>query len=361
MKYLNALNKIYGLGPQKMRTLLDYFGNGEEIWKANISRLEASGIGPVLSGKITSERENINPDSEWEKLKKENIRMITFADPDYPTLLREIPQAPYIIYIKTSDPAFDLNASPMISIVGSRKFTSYGSQAAYSLARDLAQAGITIVSGMALGIDAIAHQGALDGGGKTVAVLGNGLDDKNIAPRTNFNLSRKIMEAGALLSDYPPETPANPNNFPARNRIVAGLSLGTLVIEAGEKSGTLITSNLALEFNREVFSIPGSIFSSQSIGTNDLIRKGAKIVTGVKDILEELDLEKEKSESPSVPKNPESEEEKILLGILSTEPLHIDNLAKISKLGTVTVSSTLVLMEMKGWVKNIGGQNYILL
>jgi len=358
MKYLNALNKINGVGPQKMRMLLSFFETPEQIWNASADELEKSGIGPAITAKIVLERSNINPDVEWEKMQKENIQMITFNDPKYPQALKEISSAPYLIYMKGE---IDLNA-PMISIVGSRKYTQYGAQVANAFARDLAAAGLVVVSGMAMGIDALAHRGALDGGGKTIAVLGNSLDDKNIYPRVNFNLSREIIENGALLSDFPMETPAGiPGNFPSRNRIIAGLSLGTLIVEAGEKSGTLITSGLALEFNRSVFAVPGSIFSSQSIGTNELLKRGAKLVTSISDILEELNLNEGYAQETPIAKIPDSEEEKILLKILSTDPVHIDNLAKMSRLNTSVVGSTLSLMEIKGWVKNIGGQNYILL
>jgi DNA processing protein len=359
MKYLNALNKINGLGPQKMRSLLNFFETPENIWKASLTDLEKSGLGSSLSQKILATRPNMDPDTEWARLEKENIRLVTQTDSAYPRLLREIPSAPYIIYMKGE---YDLNSAPMISIVGSRKYTSYGSQVATAFAKDLAAAGLAVVSGMALGIDSIAHRGSLDGGGKTVAVLGGSLDDKNIYPRNNFNLSREIIEQGLLLSDYPVETPAGiPGNFPARNRIIAGLSLGTLVVEAGEKSGTLITADLALEFNREVFAVPGSIFSSQSIGTHNLIRGGAKIVTGVKDILEELDLNRLEEKVAPIAKITETKEEEILLKILSNDPLHIDKISKMSKLETSVISATLSIMEIKGWIKNIGGQNYILL
>ena len=356
--YLNALNKINGVGPQKMRKLMAYFGSPEKIWNAPLEALAASGVGEALAGKISAQRSKIDPAQEWLRLEKENIRMIIETDDAYPRLLREIPTAPYILYMKGE---IDLNA-PMVSIVGSRKHTSYGSQAAYAFAKGLAKAGITVVSGMAYGIDSIAHRGALDGGGKTIAVLGDSLDDKHIYPASNFRLSQEIAASGCLLSDYPVETPAGiPGNFPARNRIIAGLSSGTLVIEAGEKSGTLITSNLALEFNREVFAVPGSIFSPQSLGTNDLIRKGAKTVTGVKDILEELNLEERSEKSPAPAKIPSSPEEEAILHILSGDPVHIDNISKASKLGTAAVASALAMMEIKGWVRNIGGQNYIII
>ena len=198
LKYLNALNKINGLGPQKMRQLLSYFNSSEEIWNTHQENLLKSGLTESLVYKIISERQKINPDQEWARMEKENINMIIETDSRYPQRLKEIPTAPYIIYTKGE---INLNA-PMISIVGSRKFTQYGSQLAHAFAKDLANAGITVVSGMALGIDAIAHRGALDAQGKTVAVLGNSLDDKSIYPRTNFNLSREIIQQGANAKKY---------------------------------------------------------------------------------------------------------------------------------------------------------------
>ena len=357
LQYLNALNKIRGVGPQKMRKLIAFFDSPLSIWEAGLEDLIRSGIGETLSKKILEQRPQIDPEEEWQKMEKENVRMILETDEEYPLLLKEIPTAPYILYMKGQ---VDLNA-PMISIVGSRKYTSYGAQAATAFAKGLTRAGITVVSGMAFGIDSIAHRGALDAGGKTIAVLGDSLDEKNIYPANNLNLSREIVVNGCLLSDFPIETPAGiPGNFPARNRIIAGLSLGTLVIEAGEKSGTLITANLALEFNREVFAVPGSIFSPQSSGTNDLIKKGAKTVTSIRDILEELHLEESRNTAVSPAKNPSSEEEEKIIHLLSSDPLHIDNISKETKLGTATVASTLSMMEIKGWVKNIGGQNYII-
>lgn len=356
-QYLNALNKIEGVGPKRMRQLAAFFASPQAIWEAELEKLIQSGIGNAIAQKIFSQKSGIDPETEWQKMEKENIRMILETDEEYPRLLKEIPTAPYILYMKGK---MDLNA-PMISIVGSRKHSPYGSQVAYALAKELAQAGITVVSGMAFGIDSIAHRGALDGGGKTIAVLGGSLNDSNIYPASNLNLSREISSNGCLLSDFPVETPAGlPGNFPARNRIIAGLSMGTLIIEAAEKSGTLITANLALEFNRDVFAVPGSIFSNQSLGTNDLIKKGAKVVTSIKDILEELNLEEMHKKTFVPAKKPSSKEEEMILHMLSTDPVHIDNISKLSKLGTATVASTLSIMEIKGWVKNIGGQNYII-
>jgi DNA processing protein len=357
LKYLNALNIINGVGSQKMRKLMAFFSTPAEIWTASAQALAQSGIGEALASKIAIECTKIDPELEWAKMEKENIQMLLENDAEYPRLLQEIPTAPYILYMKGK---MDLNA-PMISIVGSRKYSDYGSRAAHALAKDLAKAGITVVSGMALGIDSIAHRGALDGGGQTIAVLGSSLDDINIYPRNNFNLSREIIQQGALLSECPIGTAMNIGSFPARNRIVAGLSMGTLIVEAGEKSGTLITSNLALEFNREVFAIPGSIFSPQSFGTNDLIKKGAKVVTSIRDILEELRLAETPEKALAPARIAENPEEETILNLLTNDPAHIDNISKASKLGTATVASTLAMLEIKGWVRNIGGQNYILL
>lgn len=357
MKYLNALNLISGVGPQKMRLLLNHFGNADNIWKADLSELKAARIAEKLAEKIILEKKKIDPDQEWERLMKEKIEMLDFDSPRYPSLLKEIPNPPFILYVKGE---MDILNSPMISIVGSRKYTNYGQMAAKTFSRDLARSGITVVSGMAIGIDSFAHRGALDAYGKTIAVLGNGLSDLSIYPRINFNLSREIISQGALISEYPHGISAGSFIFPARNRIIAGLSLGTLVVEAGEKSGTLITANLALDYNREVFAVPGSIFSQESLGSNELIKKGAKLAGNVKDILEEINLSGKEIEKPKATKNPENPREKILLDILSSDPLHIDNIVRLTKLETMAVSSALSMMEIKGWVKNIGGQNYII-
>ncbi len=357
MKYFHALNKINGIGSQKLKLLADFFGDGEEIWKSDRAKLEASGIGEKAAALIVKERNKINPDEEWEKLKKENIRLLKASDPNYPRLLREIPAAPFLLYVRGS--FWDFNAHPIITIVGSRKLTNYGRQIALSLSGNLARAGVIVASGMALGIDAVAHRGALDAGGKTIAILGSGLDDSHIGPVTNFHLSREIMENGALISEYPPGIAATAGTFPARNRIMAGISLGTVVVEAAIASGTIITANLALEFNREIFAVPGSVFSPVSQGTNALIKAGAKLVSGAQDILEELNLEKIKTAEKIKKIIPDNPEEEKIIKVLSAEPLHIDRIIKLTKLKANIVSSSLSIMEMKGMIKDMGGQNYI--
>ena len=356
MKYLNALNKITGIGPQKMSSLMSYFKNSQRIWEANKSELAASGLNETLLENIVKERNLIDPEKEWDLLEKENIRVISISNKDYPALLREIHNPPFLIYMRGSVRCF---SQPMIAIVGSRKCTSYGKQVAYSISKDLALAGITVVSGLALGIDAIAHHGALDGKGLTAAVLGSSIEKSGITPHTNSLLGEEIIRSeGILLSEYPLYTPPSPGTFPARNRLMAGMSIGTIVIEAAQESGSLITANHALENNREVFAVPGPIFSPQSYGTNSLIKRGAKIVTGVQDILEEFSL-KQAIEQPYSPPEASTEEEKHIFSLLSTEPLHIDRIIKLSKLETSTTLSTLAMMEMQGMIKDIGGSNYI--
>lgn len=360
MKYLNALNKIDGIGPQKLRALLAAFGTAKNAWQADLATLRSVLGDNKLPEKIFFEKQTIDPDAEWEKLEKAGIRIIEFTNPSYPQLLKEIHNPPYLIYTR-GKLVFD--QIPAIAIVGSRKFSSYGEQLASTFARDLAKAGFAIVSGLALGIDAISHRGALEARGKTIAVLGSGIDDESIYPRANYNLAQEIIaDGGLVMSDYPPGTPPTRMTFPARNRIIVGLALGTLVIEAGEKSGALITARMAMESNREVFAIPGSIFSPTSIGTNNLIKSGAKMVTCVQDILEEFNLTQSLGEAKqTMLKLPDSKEEEILLKVLCDVPLHIDNIAKQSNLTLPTISATLTMMEIKGWVKNLGGQNYILL
>lgn len=356
-KYINALNLIPGVGTQTLKKLVTFPSGPEAVWKASFLEIKSCGLGDKLTERIIAERKNIIPEQEWSRLEKENIFLLTPESPYYPCLLKEIADYPYILYAKGR---LETLNSPSISLVGARRYTSYGEQAALSFSRDLADAGLTIVSGMAFGIDTFCHQGAISKNGLTIAVLGNGLDDANIHPRSNFNLSREILEKGILISEYPPGTPAGPLTFPARNRIIAGISSATLVIEASSKSGALITARMALEYGREVLAIPGSIFSSQSLGTNDLIKKGAKTVTNITDVLEELAFNICNKNETKKPPQPETEEEKVLLGILSANPIHIDNIAKISKLKTSEVGSALAIMEIKGWIKNIGGQNYII-
>lgn len=361
MKYLNALNSIEGVGSQKLTMLMAHFGSAEKAWNASLSELIRAGLSENLAEKIVSGRISIDPDKKWKELEKEEILVISLEDSNYPELLREIHNPPYILYAKGN---IALLNSTMLAVVGSRKFTEYGARVASAFGRDLANSGITVVSGLALGIDAIAHTGALEAKGKAIAVLGNGLDATSIHPRSNFELSQEIIKnGGLLLSECSPGTLPNPGSFPARNRIMAGMSLGTIVVEAALDSGSLITANLALDFNREVFAVPGPIFHLQSQGPHMLIKKGAKLCASVSDILEELNSSQispgEQKNSEITSYEPSSPEEKAVLDVLSRESIHVDTIVKLSKLETASVGSTLAMLEIKGVIKNIGGQNYI--
>ena len=357
MKYLNALFTIDGVGNQKISRLLNHFETAERVWQVSASELVQAGLLPKLADLIVEKRKTLDPEKLWQVLQKENITIITIKNPAYPQLLKQIPAPPFLLYAKGNLACLQM---PMLSIVGSRKFTAYGRQMTTNFAKELVRAGFCVVSGLALGIDAIAHAGALDASGKTIAVLGNSLDDINIYPRNNFDLAREIIaKGGLLLSEFPVPTHANANTFPIRNRIVAGLSHGTLVTEAAEASGSLITANFAVEFGREVFSVPGNISSPQSEGTNNLIKKGAKMTTSINDILEELRPQMSTKELKPKLEIALSEEEKVVMQVLSPQPTHIDIICKQTKLGTSTISGILVILELKDVIKNIGGQNYI--
>lgn len=359
--YLNALNKIEGLGCKKLKLLMNFFSSSKEVWNASYDLLVQSGIGESVADKIISQRPGINPDEEWAKLEKENVMAFIIKDDEYPALLKQIPDSPYIIYMKGN---LDCLNMPLIAIVGSRKITNYGNRVARGFAKELAKSGVCIVSGLAFGVDAAAHNGALDAKGKTIAVLGNSLDETSIYPRTNFNLYKEILKSGGLLiSEFPIKTSPSNWTFPARNRIMAGMSLGTLIVEAAEKSGSLITANLALDYNRDVYAVPGEIFSPQSEGTNSLIKNSrAKLVSSAADILNELKIEAVTKYAPE--KGEEiilelPEDEKKIYSVLSHEATHVDRIIKLTKLETSAISSALSMLEIKGLVKNVGGQNYI--
>ena len=359
MKYLNALNLIEGLGPRSLGKLIGYFESGERIWHAQKSELMQSGISEKIADRIIQERSKIDPDTQWKIIQDEQIDIIPFDSPHYPLLLKEIPSCPYLLYARGS---MDILSAPSIAIVGSRSFTAYGKMAAEHLSKEIARAGICVTSGLAFGIDALAHQGTLSAKGKTIAVLGNSLDNASISPRANFNLSRQILaNEGLLISEFAPRTQASKFTFPMRNRIIAGISLATLVIEAAEKSGSLITANYALEFNRDVFAVPGSIFSPQSEGTNNLIKRGAKLVGSVHDILEELRFQEVEPTHETMPELLLTDTERAVFTLLSHEPLHVDRIIKLTTLDTSQTISTLTMLEIKGMIRNIGGQNYVIM
>ncbi len=360
IKFLNAFNRIIPGGVQTFEKLKNHFGDFEKAWSVNSHSLLCLGLSKEISARIIAEREKMDPDKEWEKLENENIRILSREDDDYPDILREVPQPPFALYVRGALPS---KTDVAISIVGSRKYTAYGKQACEKIVTGLAGYGITVISGLALGIDAIAHKSALDAGGKTIAILGTGIDDKSIYPAQNFQLAKEIIKNnGALISEFAPGTPALPYHFPMRNRIISGLSKGVVIIEASEKSGSLITANLALEQNKDVFAVPGPIHSESSKGTNHLIKQGAKLTTSADDILEEIApqiLNDQTSKIQGVMRLPDlSEEENNLLKILSNGEEELDQILKTANIPANRFNSILTMLEIKGIIKNQNGKIY---
>lgn len=282
----------------------------------------------------------------------ENIKKISIEEKNYPKLLKEIKNPPKTLYYLGEITAEE----PFFAIVGTRRFSPYGKRIALEIAGDLAESGLTIVSGLAPGIDTFAHQATIERGKRTIAVLGTGLDEKSIYPQSNLKLAKKILESGgALISEYEPGTRGTHFTFPQRNRIISGLSLGVLVIEAKKRSGALITANWAKTQNRKIFAIPGSIHSSNSKGCHLLIKEGAKLIENANDVLEELNLP---CLTSGVKHFGETKEENLILEALKENALYIDKIIEKTKLEAATVASTLAIMEIKGKVKNLGGNIY---
>lgn len=353
IKFLNALNSIPAVGPATLRTLKNYFGTYEAAWRAGEQELTQAGVSTRALQSILWKRPSLNPDREIQRVAKENIWTLTEDDERYPAYLKEIENPPVILYGR----GVMLDDKFCIGVVGTRRPTAYGTEATQTIVRELATAGLTIVSGLASGIDARAHETTLDAGGKTIAVLGSGLDHYSIFPPENRGLARRIVEGGGtLLGEYAPGTPAVKEHFPARNRIISGLSRGVLVIEAREKSGARITTRMAMEQNREVFALPGSIFSPTSRWPLMLIQQGAKLVTSAADILEELGIEYTGEDAP---KSSElfDENERTLLDILEA-PLGVDALKEKTGLATGAIVASLSILELKGRIRNLGGDTY---
>jgi DNA processing protein len=355
IKYWVGFSLIPGIGRVKLTQLENYFGNLENAWKAASVDLKHSGLDRSSINAITSWRAKVSLEAEMEKLDRYGVKVLTWHDPDYPSRLKEIYDYPPVLYVRGSLLPED---EWCLAVVGTRRATVYGRQVTEEIVADLAQSRIAIVSGLAKGIDSVAHSSALDAGGRSIAVFACGLDI--VYPAENANLARRIMQRGALISEYPLGTRPKAENFPRRNRIMSGLSLGVLVTEAGETSGAMITARLALEQNREVLAIPGSILSPASRGTNHLIQEGAKLVSHYTDILEELNLTAVAHQVELKEVIPASETESLLLKQLSAEPTHIDEVCRSSGLPISAVSSTLAMMELKGLVKQVGTMNYVL-
>ena len=355
LKYWLAFDRIRLIGRARFKLLENHFDSLEAAWSASEAGLRAAGLDRRAISSVVDSRREIVPDAEMDKLIKSGVRAFTWHDDEYPARLKEIYDLPPLVYVKGNLHPDDERS---IAVVGTRNPSHYGRQVAERLVYDVACAGVTIVSGLARGVDGISHRAALDAGQRTVAVLGSGLDI--IYPREHTNLSERIVEGGALVSEYPPGTRPDARNFPRRNRIMSGMTLGTLVIEAGVPSGALITARQALEENREVFAVPGSIYSKSSKGTNQLIRESAaKLVTTSEDVLVELNLTAVAQQIEMAAVFPEDENEAELLRYITLDPVHVDEVCRSSGKSASDVSSTLAMMELKGLVKQIGGMNYV--
>jgi DNA processing protein len=355
IKHWVAFNAIGGLGRVRFGLLEAHFPNLAEAWKAKRSDFRQAGLDEATCSRIVSERPNVDPEALMSEVVRHGMTVLTWHDPRYPRRLAEIEDKPPMLFVKGSLEDRDEWA---IAVVGTRKATPYGRQVAEQLSSELSANGITIISGLARGIDAIAHRAALQSGGRTLAVFANGLD--MVYPPEHKRLAASIADQGALISEYPPGVEPRGDFFPRRNRILAGLSLGVVVVEADLKSGALITAQQALEQNREVFATPGSIYSAASRGTNSLIRdSGAKLVLNVTDILDELNLTMAAHQMEMKALVPADEGEATLLAHLSLEPKHIDEVRRVAGLGIAEVSSALALLELKGMVRQVGSMTYV--
>jgi len=355
LRYWIGFNRVMGIGPAKLRALLDHFGDLETAWHADSSALREAGLDRRALEYLLAARSAMNLEAEVARVKQLGARPITWEDADYPPQLKSITAPPPLLYVKGAFTAADLWA---IAVVGTRKATAYGRDVTRLLVGDLTRSGVTIVSGLARGIDAAAHQAALDAGGRTIAVLGHGIDF--IYPPEHRKLAEQITEHGALVTDYPISTAPEGKNFPPRNRIISGLSLGVLVVEGDTSSGAGITADFCLEQGREVFAVPGNILQRSSRLPNTLIQQGATLVLSAEDILEQLNLNMVAQHAEAREVIPADATEAKLLELLSAEPVHIDDLHRETGLPIAQVSSTLALMELKGMVRQVGGMNYVI-
>lgn len=363
LKYWLAWNKVKEIGPIRFSNLFRAFPTLKEAWngiyKVN-DIIKVLHISEITWRRIEQEKQKIDPDVELALLNKIEAKVVTIKDEKYPELLKNIYDPPPIIYYKGNFLEI-MNKKRGIAIVGSRKATYYGKKVARGIAAELAKRGYVIVSGLARGIDTNAHLGSLEAGGLTIAVLGCGID--RVYPEENRLLNDHIKENGAIISEFPIRTLPEKTNFPRRNRIISGLTLGTLVVEAAEKSGALLTADFALDQGKEVFAIPGSIYSHLSIGCHNLIKQGAKLVSSYQDILDEFEDTGEKIVNQGVitecKKEDLTEIEKKVFNILSVDPMHIDEILEILELPFSEMIEALLSLELKNYIKEVEGKRYV--
>jgi DNA processing protein len=349
-----GFNLIPGIGPARVRRLLSFFGSAEAAWKATGAALAAAGLDARSVDLILTKRVNIDLERECERLDRAGITAVTLDDATYPPLLRHASDAPPLLYVRG-----DLRSSDelALAVVGTRRATVYGKSVCELLVREVAGRGVTIVSGLARGIDAVAHRTALAAGGRTIAVVGCGLDV--VYPPEHAGLARDIVRSGAIVSDYPLGTTPDAGNFPARNRIISGMSRAVLVVEAGDTSGALITANYAVEQGRDVLAVPGSILAPGCVGTNKLIQQGAKLVQSVDDILEEMNVVSVGEQLAFRAIAPDDPIESSLLDVLTAEPVHVDEIVRGLAAPAGAVTAALAMLELKGLARHVGGMHYV--
>lgn len=338
----------------RFRAVLDYFGNPEIAWNAPAEALRAAGLGERTVENLVSLRASDALERALNRIETLGITVLTWEDTAYPRRLKEIEQPPPVLYLRGE---LQVEDDWAVAVVGTRRLTPYGRQVAQEVASTLARNGVTVVSGLARGVDAVAHQAALSAGGRTLAVLGNGVDI--VYPPEHRRLAEQIIAQGALLSDYPPGTQPDAANFPPRNRLISGLGMAVVIIEAGKTSGALITAAFAADQGRDVFAVPGNITALQSQGTNRLIRDGARPLLDPQEILEALDLTMVAEQRTARVVLPTDPIEAQLFTVLGQEPLHIDEIRGRTDLPIEKVTAALALMELKGMVRQVGGMNYV--
>lgn len=356
-KYWLGFSRVSGIGPKRVAALLKQFDTLAQAWQASDRQLRQAQLDDRARSNLLNLRDTLDLDAEMARVSRLNAQLLCITDDHYPPLLKELPDPPLVLYVQGEILPDDHSA---LSIVGTRKASHYGREAAYKLASALAGQNITIVSGLAHGIDTAAHRAALDAGGRTIAVLGCGID--LVYPQDNKQLAQAIRNQGALITEFAPGTPPDARNFPRRNRIISGLGLGVLVVEAPAGSGALITADLAAEQGRDVFAVPGNIFNPASRGSNQLIQDGAKLVTNAEDILNELNLSFTQVETRTVTERiaPGTETEARLVNLLSADALHVDEISRLTTLPIAEVTATLTILELKGLAQKVGPMQYCL-
>jgi DNA processing protein len=353
-RYWLGFNLVRGIGAVRMRSLINHFGDVESAWNGSPEQLREAGLGAKTIERLVALRIDVDLELLWQRLESQGIEMLTSEDEAYPTRLKEIDQPPPVLFVRGEWLPEDQVA---VAIVGTRRITAYGRQITEQLASYLASNGVTIISGLARGVDEVAHAAVIAVGGRTAAVLGSGVD--RVYPPENRGLAEKIMQSGALLSDYPMGTAPEGSNFPPRNRIISGLSMATIIVEAGETSGALITAEFAAEQGRDVFAVPGSILAPQSKGTNKLIQNGAFPLLSPDDVLQALHLGHAGQQRAVRRLLPVDEIESQVMKALGSEPQHVDEIRSHTGLPVEKVSAALVMMELKGMVRQVGGMQYV--